>query len=117
VAEYTIARGADFGLTVTIRDANGSPVDLTGRSITFTAKRSREDAVAFIQKTVGNGITLSPQSGATLGQCVVRLVPADTTGLARYSTALHYDIWLVDAGGQQHQVESGMMIVAPSITP
>jgi hypothetical protein len=116
MAEYTIARGADHRILITITES-GAPIDLTGRAITFTAKRSREDATPLLQKTVGNGIALLTQSGGTLGQCVVSIVPADTTSLPRWSSVLYYDVWLVDAGGQQHQTEDGLLLVEPSITP
>lgn len=78
--EYTGSRS----LVVTVTDAAGAAVDLTGTSARFMAKRNRADADAdaVISKSTGSGITLaSPQTGATKGVAYIAIAAGDTDEL------------------------------------
>lgn len=72
-----IISGDDRTLTLTVTGADGLPQDLTGLGVEF---RLENLAGAVVSKTVGAGITLLAQSGATLGQATVSVDGVDTAG-------------------------------------
>lgn len=75
-----VVRGTHVTVRITVYDADDARVDLTGYAMSFRVARELAGAVEFT-KTVGVGITLLTQSGDTLGQAEVALVPADTAAL------------------------------------
>ena len=89
-------RGDTEYYDLTLVDADGNRIDLTGLDMWFTvkAKKSDRDSLALIQKTVGNGITLADQmSEATKGQATVHVLPSDTNRiLAPFD--YYYDVQL-----------------------
>ncbi len=68
-------RGDTFTFTRTVVDAAGEPIDLTNAWVTFTAKRSYNDLVPFIQYDILDGVTVD-QSDVT-----VTIQPGDTASL------------------------------------
>lgn len=110
--EHTMVRGDNKTIRVTVSDANG-PLNLTSKTLEFTAKRNKDDAAAFIQKTTGAGITHLTQSGGTLGQADVALVAGDTSGLPAYGTTLFYEVELTD-GSNTYTTEQGTLVVSPN---
>lgn len=97
-------------------DNSDLPKDITGCTLTFTAKRDVDDAdsAAVIQKTVGNGITLPPGNHAgifTLGP----LLPADTQSLPNENIGLVFDIEMV-LGGNVSTVAKGVLYVDAEAT-
>jgi hypothetical protein len=113
VPEDPITRGDDATLTVTIRDTEGDPYPLAGKTLWFTAKKklSDPDEVAVISKTTGEGIELL---GGT-GQAVVRIDAADTANLPNKDTTLHCDVQMLD-GGKVWTVVKDTLIVEPDVT-
>lgn len=73
--------GEDKALTITVRDANDAPVSITGWTIEWVLRLNRYHPDVLISKTVGAGITISAQSGLTLGQFVVQIDRANTADL------------------------------------
>lgn len=74
MSDNTIYRGLDWQRTLTVtKESDGTARDLTGATVTFSLKRHTTDAAALVTLTVGSGITLLTQSGATLGQATVFL--------------------------------------------
>lgn len=76
--DLTIKRGTTFPIEITITDADGDPVDLTGATIYFTAKAVEsdiitDDASAVIEKDV------TVHTDPTEGESLVTLSAADTT--------------------------------------
>lgn len=99
--EMIRAKQATFRLT--FRDEDGVLIDLTGKTIHWTAKWAYEDADAaavFARATGGSGITILTQSGATLGQCDVSLIAAlsDVAAIPHAPVALVWDAILLDGG-------------------
>jgi hypothetical protein len=76
---------------------NGLPMDLTGASVSFTAKRSRVSLDAMIQKSVGDGIEIVD---AQEGKIAIDIAPADTMYSQR-DTVLVWDIQVVDQFGHK----------------
>lgn len=103
-------RGDSAEWTVVARK-DGVGINLTGGSVTFTARRNYASPQLF-QRTVGSGITLANQ-GTSPGQFAVRLLPTDTTQLANESSPLVYDIQVYLTSGEQWTVARGALSVSP----
>jgi hypothetical protein len=90
-----------YRLTV-VADDSGDPVDLTGAAIEFQLKRAVDDAdPPLLTKSIGAGITLLAQTGATLGRADLELAPVDAQAL----TGMYvYDIVVTSAGRRQYVV-------------
>lgn len=117
--KLTRTRGDTIRLLVTATrpDEAGvdQPVDLTGATLTFTAKlkiTDADDAVTTIQKTTGAGIEVL---AADEGTAVVTLEPEDTEGLLVKTTYLA-DVQLDESDGTRTTVASGKLIVTPDVT-
>lgn len=79
----TIYKGHTWKRRLTVTNAkDGSPYDITGAAISFRGKFRTSDAVAVIDFSVGSGITILAQSGATLGQADILLPGTDSAGFA-----------------------------------
>lgn len=101
-----------FDLAIT-RD--GLPVDLTGATLWFTAKRSPADvdADAVFQKSTGSGISVSDAAG---GLARVTVAPTDTSTLSNTDQTLECDVQLKEADGTVTTVARGQLILIPQIT-
>jgi hypothetical protein len=88
-------RGDTMRFEIEVTDDDG-PVDLTGRTLFFTARRRYSDEAAVIEKTSGAGIEHDDE---TVGLAVLTLAPADTEEMPAASTRLVCDLQLVDAAG------------------
>lgn len=92
-------------------------VNLTGKTLEFTAKRrsTDADADALIHKTsaVGEGIDITD---APNGEFTVTLDPADTDAFNQYTEyKLEYDIMLID-GVNPYQLVRGILTLLGSVT-
>jgi hypothetical protein len=88
--------------------------DLTGCLIWCTAKhdRSRPDAEAVWQKTLGSGITVPTPAN---GIATVTIAPRDTTDLVPYNL-LWYDLQYETSAGVVTTAERGVIYVLPGAT-
>jgi hypothetical protein len=104
--------GEIYQLTLTDDD---EPLDLTDAEIWMTAKRHIRDtdADAIFQKTVGDGITVTDDTG---GLATVQLEPADTSGLAARTVRLVYDVQVKLASGRIVTPLKGRLTVEPDVT-
>lgn len=111
VQSLHVTRGesATFLLTV-INRTTKAPIDITGASVWFTVKNRLEDISALIPKknSVAGGVDSQilitvPQTGATMGQLQVFLVPADTA-LLDPDASYWCDAWVQLPNGARNQV-------------
>lgn len=74
--EIKVVQGDDLTYTLTVNDADGNAVDLTGASAAvFTVKKNYSDDTAVIEKTLGAGVVITtPASGVV----TVTLSDSDT---------------------------------------
>lgn len=103
---------------VTVVDG-GSRVDLTGKTLRFTAKLSREDPdPAMVDKSTGSGIVhLDQTQTATRGQAQITISGTDTSSHRIHpnkETTLQWDLELID-GTNTFVVDSGTWSVTPSV--
>ncbi len=108
--EMTRDRTALFQITVT---SAGTPLDLTGKSLSFEAKESLSGSFNITKDSV-NGITIAVGTG---GLAVLQIDPADTTALSDIqSHTLVWDLKLVD-GSNNYAVASGTLKVFGNVGP
>lgn len=114
--EYEFFRGDTFSLTLNVK-LKGQPVDLTGASLAFTAKRwcdlwETDDSKAVIKKTTApdDGITIT---NAAKGIAVLRVPPSETTEL---DGVVYFDIQLTTANADVFTVERGKITIISDIT-
>jgi hypothetical protein len=108
-------RGESAVWLVTVTDAAGAPVNITGAAMRFTAKlrASDADAAAVFAKAVGTGIVLTtPASGIA----TVTLAATDTAALAAgRDHLLQYD-WKMTLSGITTTVAFGSLLVEAAMT-
>jgi len=109
----SLTRGNDASYKVTIRDANNLPVDLTGASLMFTAKKLPSDTEG--QAVIAKALTIAVDQVTNKGQATLLILSADTVGLAA-PVSLWYDIQLTDGMGNISTPISGVFAVSQSIT-
>lgn len=78
-ATIKVYRGDNYSLQVTVLDEGGSPIDLTGASITFSVKTDVDAGSYSFQCTTAGGdvVPVTPASGIFR----VDVAPADTQSL------------------------------------
>ena len=107
ISNIFIDQGADFSTTVTISDANGSALDLTGYT-----------ALAQVRKTYASStataFTADFAADRTTGQITISLTDTQTTALeaGRYV----YDLLVTNASGTKTRVVEGIATVNPSVS-
>jgi hypothetical protein len=115
MSTLTAIRGDDEIYELTLRQADGTPLNLVGASLWFTIKRSAEDsdAQAVTQKTIGSGITVMD---AAAGRADVRIAAANMAALPSKRIVLAWDCQVKDANGVISTVDRGELVVEPDVT-
>jgi hypothetical protein len=102
----SIIRGTSKTLSLTVKDAAGNPVDLTGSTLYFTVKRKAKDKYALIQK-ISTDIAQIEIPNPTDGIAKIYITPEDTTSLA--TTRYMFDVLIILSSGERY------VVVAPSV--
>lgn len=109
-------RGDTKSWALTVTNDN-VPVDLTGATLTMSARRSFADTTYVFQRTsAGQGITIDPDQATNTGKAIIKLASASTSALASDTVELRYDIQVVTAAGDQWTVASGTLTVNPDVS-
>lgn len=106
VANYDIElfQGADYSLTITVKDSNGDAVDLTGYSASMYIANDR-DSSPDLTLTGGAGLTL----GGTAG--TIQVAITDTQVDAISWTKGEYDLVTTDGSGNKERKLQGSVFV------
>lgn len=104
-----------WNLTVTEDDV---PVDLTGATLTMSARRSLAATTYVFQRTSSPaaGITINPDQVTNKGKAVIKLASSSTSSLPSDETVLEYDVQVVTAAGDLWTVVSGKLTVSSDVT-
>jgi hypothetical protein len=92
---FTIEQGAKFTRSFTWKDANGSPINVSGYSFRLMARTGIDDTTTVISLSTGNGITITDGPG---GKFQVSMTASQTAALS-FQAAL-YDIEAVPPSGE-----------------
>lgn len=111
--DLSMRRGDTLRIDHTVTQG-GAALNLTGKTLRFTAKRSHADgdAAAVFTKMIGSGITVTNAVG---GLASTTISPADTSGLPALAQLLVWDLQLVD-GSNVYTVETGTLLVSPDVS-
>lgn len=120
MTNLTITRGDSATIHVDV-SSGGTPVDLTGYTLWFTAKAAYTDADADAAIQKGNagglsGVSLMTGPGGANTRIKIVLSPADTESLAAKPVTLHYDVQAESAGGDIYTITRGDLLVQPDVT-
>ena len=106
ISNIFIDQGATFTTTVTVSDANGDAVNLSGYSVAAQIRKTflSSSATAFTA-TISN---------ASSGEITISLSPTQTTALE--AGRFVYDVLITASGGTKTRVVEGQVTVNPSVT-
>ena len=106
ISNIFIDQGATFTTTVTVTDANGDAVSLSGYSVAAQIRKTflSSTATAFTA-TISN---------ASSGEITISLSPTQTTALE--AGRFVYDVVITASGGTKTRVVEGQVTVNPSVT-
>ena len=106
ISNIFIDQGATFTTTVTVTDANGDAVNLSGYSVAAQIRKTflSSTATAFTA-TISN---------ASSGEITISLTPTQTTALE--AGRFVYDVLITASGGTKTRVVEGQGTVNPSVT-
>ena len=106
ISNILIDQGATFTTTVTVTDANGDAVNLSGYSVAAQIRKTflSSTATAFTA-TISN---------ASSGEITISLSPTQTTALE--AGRFVYDVLITASGGTKTRVVEGQVTVNPSVT-
>ena len=106
ISNIFIDQGATFTTTVTVTDANGDAVNLSGYSVAAQIRKSHLSSTS-------TAFTASI-SNASAGEITISLTDSQTTSLeaGRYV----YDVLITASGGTKTRVVEGQVTVNPSVT-
>lgn len=113
MSDFTMTRGDNRTLKLTIT-SGGVAVNLTGASLSFTARMDYPNAVV-ITKTSADAAQLAITNAAG-GLAEVYLKPADTSSLPHATVYLVYDVQLTQSDGTVTTVVRGKITVNPDVT-
>lgn len=112
---FVMYRGNTFSFDIAIA-RDGSPVDLTGCSLKFSARLNYLDCGPVFTKTSdpGGGINILDLLG---GRARVTIQPEDTQDLANIVEPLVADLRLTDTTDEVFTIASGTIEVRPVAVP
>ncbi len=106
ISNIFIDQGATFTTTVTVTDANGDAVNLSGYSVAAQIRKT------FLSSTA-TAFTASI-SNASSGEITISLSPTQTAALE--AGRFVYDVVITASGGTKTRVVEGQVTVNPSVT-
>ena len=105
-ADITIDQGSDFISTVSIVNAEGSPVDISGYSFRGQIRKSYSSTT----KVDFNIVSGNPTSGD-----IILSLTAETTKLMKDGRYV-YDVELIASSGSVNRVIEGQVYINPGVT-
>lgn len=109
--------GNDLNIDYTINDLDGSTVDLTGASITFSVKEERGATSYVFQRqntAAGGGNTEIEEIDYTLGTFTVHIIAANTSSLS--SGSFVCDVEIETAAGATYTADDFILELKDPVT-
>jgi hypothetical protein len=113
VYNATIEKGATYNLSVTYKDATGSPVDLTGWTVRMQVRETPADSTPILTSDGGSPtITLTKNSS---GEITITISASTTASLT--ATTAYYDIEAQQtSSGVVRRILKGRFVISPEVT-
>ncbi len=109
--DFTLEQGATFDELITYKDANGTPVDLTGYVARMQIREKITDATPVVSLDTTSGITL----GGTAGT-IHLTIPATTTATINMPKGGVYDLEIESPTGVVTRLLEGKVKFSPEVT-
>jgi hypothetical protein len=103
-------QGATFERLLTIEQANGNPMNLTGYTARMQVRPEIESGDVLVELTTSNGGLVL---GGAAGTIAMSLSPAITATIDRDG---FYDLEIISSGGAVHRVLRGRFVVNLEVT-
>ncbi len=111
---FSIEQGTSFLKTITVKQADGSPFNLTGYKVRMMARANYEDAQPMISLSTiepPGGIVINDAAG---GQFQISMSATFTAGL-KFSTVM-YDLEIESGAGEVTRLLDGSVTLIPEVT-
>lgn len=105
-------RNSDYTFSATLL-RGADPIDLTGASLTFTAKWTPRDTDTVFELTETDGISVT---NAINGEITVTIPATATSTLPYDEVRLAYDLYVLTASALTGYPLRGTLVVSPNIT-
>lgn len=109
VFQTTFFRGVDG-------KGNRKPLDITGATIIFTAKRQLADADNNPNDIQVRSPTNIAITAPLLGTCIVTVPASMSAGFPPLEVRMDYDVTVIEASGRVSKPEVGTLVVTPTAT-
>lgn len=109
--DFDIEQGATFSKTITWKDADGNPINLTGYTARMQFRKNKAATDILFNATSSNGKLLL---GGSAGTIDINIAAADTAAFD-FSRAV-YDIELQSSGGTVTRLLEGAVNVSKEVT-
>lgn len=106
-------RGNDLQFHFNITQ-NGNNIDITGATLTLSAKWNVKDTAAVFTCSIGNGITVVDAATGSV-DCTINKTKTKT-GIPLHQIPLFYDVEMVEADGTRTTVLYGVLTISPNVT-
>ena len=103
-------QGATFARQIQLKNDDGSPLNLTGYTASFTIRVSYTDGRTIAALTVGNGLTITPLTGLI----DLYISATDTAGVE--NRTYRYELDIIH-GVYVTRVLEGQFVVTPEVIP
>lgn len=109
--DFTIDQGSTFQRTLTWKDSDGTPIDLTEFTARMQIRRTLRSEEVLVEMTTENGyIELGGAEGT-----IMLTIPADVTKELVVTRGV-YDIELESVDGIVTRLLQGCVIISPEVT-
>lgn len=106
-------RGNDLQFHFNITQ-NGNNIDITGATLTLSAKWNVKDTSPVFTCTIGDGITVVDAATGSV-DCTINKTKTKT-GIPLHQIPLFYDVEMVEADGTRATVLYGVLTISPNVT-
>lgn len=109
----TMYRGDDKTFQITVKDADGVAVNITGATLTFSVKIDPNEPTPLILKDSSDNTEID-LTDPTNGIAEIYLVPADTRDLEAGTYV--YDVQIITSGTKKHTLVRANLILLDDVT-
>lgn len=110
VHNFTIEQGATWSRDLTIKNPDGTPMNLTGFSARMQVRKDVDANTTLVELSTTNGlITVTP----LLGKLTLTLDAASTGSLTKGGV---YDLEIISGGGEVTRIIEGQVVLKKNVT-